>query len=421
MSLQVLMTFSRACCVAAAIVLCHVSLHGEELSVVDPSAVGMSSQKLRQVDATMQRFVENQQVAGAVVLIAKDSRIVHFSAYGKSDIADDTPMTTDAIFRIYSMSKAITSAAVMMLVEQDKVNLDAAVSTYIPEFAEVSVYTSDGLRRPGRPPTVRDLLRHTAGLTYGIFGDSPVDRQYRQAGVLSKDDTLKTFGSKVGKLPLDYDPGTSWKYSVATDVLGRIVEVASGQPFDTFLSSRIFQPLGMVDTGFHVPADKLRRFTTNYTPVNGTLQPTDGGATSVFAKPKAFLSGGGGLVSTTGDYFRFLLMISQNGRYADGQLLSEESIRLMTTNQLPDGVDSIQFGANVREGVGFGLGFSVRTRMSDWDPGGRVGEYGWGGAASTHYWVCPRDNLIVITMEQIMPYNFATEFALKKAIYEAIE
>jgi CubicO group peptidase (beta-lactamase class C family) len=390
--------------------------------VAQPAAAGMSAEKLAHVDGIMQRLVKDGQLPGAVVLVARHGQIAHLKSYGYRSIEDKVPMTDDTVFRIYSMTKSLTSAVVLMLAEDKKLNLDDPVSRFVPEFSEVQVHTADGGRPPKRPPTVRDLLRHTSGLTYGLFGDSAVDRKYRAAQVLSPYDDLSDFSVKVGRLPLEYDPGTEWKYSVASDVLGRIIEVVADASFEKVLQDRLLTPLEMVDTGFHVPDEKSKRFATVYSPdaPNG-LRPVDVPDTSDFRKAPKFLSGGGGLVSTIQDYFRFLLMISRGGSYDGGRLLSQKSVRLMTTNQLPPEVKSIAFGSDIRHGVGFGLGFSVRQKMSAWDPDGRVGEYGWGGAASTHYWVSPKDDLIVITMEQVRPYSFLTEWAIKKAVYDAIE
>lgn len=402
--------------------VCSLAVLGEDISLVTPETVGLSSAKLAEVDSAVQQLVKDKKIPGGVILVARKGRIAYLKSFGKKDLASDAPMTADTIFRIYSMSKAITSAAAMMLVDEGKLDLDDPISKHIPEFVDVKIHSESGSTRPTRPPTVRDLLRHTAGLTYGIFGNSPVDQQYRAAGILSPADSVEVMAAKVGKLPLEYDPGTSWKYSVSSDVLGRVVEVASGQKFGNFLQERIFTPLGMADTGFHVPDSKLSRFSTNYNSNgSGILTPIDVPVSSTYRKKKTFESGGGGLVSTIRDYYQFLLMISQGGKIGSTQFLSAESIKLMTTNQVPNTTGWIRFGDEIREGVGFGLGFSVRSKMSDWDSGGRLGEYGWGGAASTHYWVSPKDDLIVITMEQVMPYSFLTEFAVKKLIYDSIE
>ena len=382
----------------------------------------MSAEKLAKVDEAMEKLVEEKKLAGAMVVVARHGKIAHQQSYGMMDIEADKPMRDDAIFRIYSMSKAITSAAALSLVDDDKLALDDPASKYVAELRGVKVLRDGEAVAANNETTVRDLLRHTSGLTYGNYGDSEIDRAYQTANLFDRESNLKAMCEKLGKLPLRFEPGTDWQYGVSTDVLGRVIEVAANQPLDEFLKQRIFQPLDMRDTSFVVPAEKLDRFAANYTSAgDGQLALRDAPATSDYVKPARLFSGGGGLVSTTRDYLRFLLMIAAGGELHGVRILSPESVKLMTTNQLPETIGWIKFGDEVREGVGFGLGFSVRDRMSDWDPQGRVGEYGWGGAASTHYWVSPKDDLVVVTMEQTMPYSFGTEFAVKGLIYNAIE
>ena len=229
-------------------------------------------------------------------------------------------------------------------------------------------------------------------------------------------------GERLADVPLAFQPGEDWIYGISIDVLGRVIEVASGQPLDKFLKQRIFKPLDMKDTGFFVPKKKHDRFAQIYDyDKEGNRSIGDNEGHRDFSKPRKFLSGGGGLVSTARDYLRFLMMIQQGGTLDGKRIVSEKSVQLMTNSQLPKEVPHIYFGDQQRVGVGFGFGFSVREKMSDWDPAGRVGEYGWGGLASTHYWVSPKDELIVITLEQSMPYSFTTEFAVKALIYDAIE
>jgi len=233
--------------------------------------------------------------------------------------------------------------------------------------------------------------------------------------------TLQEMASKLDGLPLLFEPGTDWTYGISTDVLGRVVEVASGQSLLEFLDERFFKPLDMKDTGFHVPADKVDRFANNYnSDGEGKLTVEDNAKTSRYLIEPPFEGGGGGLVSTARDYMRFLLMIQADGEYLGKRYLKPETVALMKNNQVPESVGWIKFGDEVRTGVGFSYGFSVRVEMSDWDSDGRVGEYGWGGAASTHYWTSPKDDLTVITLEQIMPYSFMTELKLKPLIYDAI-
>lgn len=389
--------------------------HAEALPKVKPEDVGLSSAQLSEIDETVAKFIEEKKLAGCVVAVSRHGKIAYLKAFGERDADTGAPMEEDTIFRIFSMTKSIASAATLMLVDEGKLKLDAPVAEYLPEMADVKV--ADGEKRvaPKRAMTVRDLLRHTAGLTYGFFGNTPVDKAYREAGVLGG--TLKELPKQLGELPLLYHPGEKWVYSVASDVLGNLIEVASEQSLAAFLSERLFVPLGMVDTGFHVPEDKVDRFAATH---SIGLRVVESPKKSNYLKPPKLASGGGGLVSTTRDYLRFLHMIAQGGEFQGKRYLKEETVRLMTTNQLPKEIPHI--GVNdERPGVGFGLGFSVRMANSDWDAGARIGEYGWGGAASTHYWISPEDNLIVVTMEQTMPFNFNLEFGLKALIYDAIE
>ena len=354
-------------------------------------------------------------------MIARHGKVVYFKSFGKMDLEADKPMREDTIFRIYSMSKAITTAAALILYDEGKLGLDDPVSKYIPDFKEVEVWNAAGNVAPERAPTIRDLMRHTAGLTYGVFGDSEVDKLYLEAKILDPHDDLIAMSAKLGKLPLSYSPGTKWIYSVAVDVLGRVIEVASGMSFDAFLEQRLFAPLDMKDTGFYVPPDKQARFAAIYrSDGNGTLTAAEKQSASPYlAKPK-LLSGGGGLVSTTRDYMRFLQMIAQGGELQGTRILKPETVALMTHNQLPAEAMPISMSIIKRPGVGFGLGFSVRVDASAQEPSSRVGEYGWGGLASTHYWASPKDDLVLVTMEQTIPFSLLLETVLKGPIYQAI-
>jgi CubicO group peptidase (beta-lactamase class C family) len=392
-----------------------------ELPHAKPSAVGLSAAKLAIVDAEVESLIQKKRLAGAIVAIAKDGKVAHFKEYGKRSLETGEAMTKDSIFRIYSMTKSITTAAALMLFDAGKYKLDDSVAKHLPEFKNVQVHTKDGQRKPSRPVTVRDLMRHTSGLTYGIFGNSPVDQAYRKANVLNPQRTIKQMARTVARLPLAFDPGTDWTYSVSTDVLGRLVEVWSGQTFDTFLQQSIFEPLYMKDTGFHVPANKLDRCATIYNSNGkGGLSANKGASANQVTENPKMLSGGGGLLSTTRDYLHFLQMIASGGELFGHRLLKKSTVKMMTRNQVPAEAMPIGVG-DARPGVGFGLGFSVRTEMSEWDPEGKVGEYGWGGMASTHYWISPKDKLVVVTMEQTLPYSFLLEFKLKGKIYDAIQ
>lgn len=391
------------------------TLIAEPLPIVKPETLGLSSEKLAKIDDVVEAFIAKKELAGSVVAVARRGKIAYLKAYGKRDQETGKPMEVDTIFRIYSMSKSVATAAAMILVEEGKLDLKAPVSDYLPGLKDVKVAEGDQRVAPKRAMTVEDLMRHTAGLTYGFFGDTPVDKAYRDAQVMGG--SLKEMEEKLGELPLLYHPGERWVYSIASDVLGRLVEVASDMSFETFLKKRLFEPLQMPDTGFHVPAEKVERFAANHTTGLAVIdKPTE----SRYLKPPAMESGGGGLVSTTRDYLRFLQMIANGGTFEGKRYLKEETVKLMTTNQLPASIPFIGIG-DERPGVGFGLGFSVRIGDSDFDSGAHLGEYGWGGAASTHYWISPKDELVVVTMEQTMPFNFNLEFGLKKLIYDAIE
>ena len=352
------------------------------------------------VDRIMEQRVAEGHLAGGVVAIGRDGKTVHLKAYGQRDRERGLPMETNTIFRIYSMTKGITSAAALMLVEEGKLDLDAPVARYIPEFNTLELKSGEA---PKQPPLVRDLFTHTSGFGYD---GKVVDREKPAAEMIRK----------LAAQPLPFEPGTDWRYGSSIDVLGHLVEKRSGQSLDRFLRERFFEPLGMVDTGFHVPPEKRDRFAAMYNRRDGKLVPKKDDA---WFDPPALCSGGGGLVGTAGDYLTFLQMIAHGGEWRGKRYLEPETVALMTTRQSPEEAGPVTFGDRERTGVHYGLGFNVRTAMSDWDPDGKVGEYGWGGAASTHYWCHPDHKLVVVTMEQVKPFSFGTEWALKKAVYNA--
>ncbi len=389
-----------------------------EIPPAAPEAVGLSSEKLRKIGPVMNGMIDRKKLAGAIVAVARNGRLAFLECYGKSDLESGRPMTPDTIFRIYSMSKGITSAAILMLAEEGTLAVDDPASKLVPELKDVKVLMAEGARAPSRPPTIKDLLLHTAGYSYG-GGARPADKVYATIKPMEAKG-MDEFAARLASLPLGFDPGKDWVYSISIDILGLIVQRASGRPLGRFLEERIFKPLGMTDTGFSVPPEKLGRFAANYQREKDGLKLLDAPATSKYLQPPALESGGGGLVSTAHDFLRFMLMIEAGGTLDGVRILREESVKLMTTNQLPPEAFPIYFGKQVRHGTGFGLGFNVRTQDTAWDPQARVGEYGWGGAASTHYWTSPKDRLVVVTLEQTMPYSFDTEFAVKGLIYDAI-
>jgi CubicO group peptidase (beta-lactamase class C family) len=405
------------CLLALLLSLSAQIANAKELPAVPPAKAGLSESKLAEVDKFMERQVADQKIAGGIVMVSHEGKVGFFHSYGQMDLEAKKPMQPDTIFRLYSMSKAITTAGALNLYDLRKLRLDDPVSKYIPSFANLKMATTNGLRAPARAMTVRDLMLHTSGLTYGSGPEALTNAWNRLRPMASAN--LEEMVEKLSQIPLAYDPGTDWIYSAATDVLGRVIEVVSGESLDIFLRHTIFEPLDMRDTGFSVPPEKLSRFAANYSRTNG-LKVIDAPSESKFAKKVTFFSGGGGLVGTARDYMRFLAMIENGGKLDGHRILRPGTVKLMTSNQLPEKAFPIYFGKEVRYGTGFGLGFSVRTEITKWDPSGHVGEYGWGGAASTHYWASPADKLIVLTLEQIMPYQWDTEFGVKKIIYESV-
>jgi CubicO group peptidase (beta-lactamase class C family) len=403
---------------ALTVSLLSLPASARELPAVAPAKAGLSETKLAAIDQFMEHQLADQKLAGGIVMVSRDGRIGFFRAYGLMDREAQKQMKLDTIFRIYSMSKAITTAAALNLYDAGKIGLDDPVSKYIPSFANLKVATTNGLRAPSRPVTIRDLMLHISGLTYGGGPDALKEAYSRLKPMDSTN--LEEMAEKLSQVPLAFDPGTDWIYGVNIDVLGRVIELVSGKNLDEFLRQTIFQPLDMKDTGFSVPPEKLDRFAVNYSRTNG-LKVRDLPADSKFAKTVTFFSGGGGLVGTARDYMRFLTMIQRGGELDGHRILNAKTVKLMSTNLLPEKAFPIYFEKDKRFGTGFGLGFSVCTEVTSWDPAAHVGEFGWDGAASTHYWLSPADKLIVLTLEQIMPYEWDTERGVKPIIYDAIQ
>ncbi len=412
---------------------------------VSPAAVGLNTTRLRYLDQHLHGYVDAGKFAGTLVLVARQGQVAHFQPCGLADLERKTPMAHDTIFRIYSMSKPITSIALMQLYERGLVQIDDPVEKYIPEFANLRVYSMGAYpnfitRRTDRAMTVRDLLSHQSGLTYGFLARTNVDAAYREVEIDAggKPRTLKGMIDALATLPLEFSPGESWNYSVATDVCGYLVEVISGQRFDDYLEQNIFSPLGMVDTGFHVPAHKKSRLAANYS-VNAAgvlrLESTGGKAalnlvddptTSPYLKPPTYLSGGGGLVSTATDYWRFAQALCDGGELDGVRIIGRKTLELMTSNHLPDDKDLMhhalgRWAETTFNGIGFGLGFSVTMDPAQAQVSGTPGEFSWGGAASTTFWIDPIEELVVVFMTQLMPssqYNIRRE--LRAIIYSAL-
>lgn len=373
------------------------------LPVGAPEDVGMSSDRLTRLDTAMQGLIDDGQLAGMTIMLARRGRVVHSARFGMRDIEAGDPMPEDAIFRIYSMTKPITGVALMMLHEEGKFRLSDPVAKYIPEFAGLKVATGvadDGtilVEDADHPMTIRELMSHTAGLTYGLFSGSAVDSVYREVGVLDRDSTLEDMIDKLADIPLLYQPGSRWHYSVAVDVQGYLVEVLSGQPFDEFLNERIFEPLRMFDTGFYVPAEKSGRLAQVYQYDEDTRVLTAGEGFGSEGNPyleePRFLSGGGGLVSTTSDYMRFSQMLLNGGELDGVRILSPLTINLMSRNHMP------RDNPEMAPGTGFGLDFAVVLDPVAAD-GMSQGEYYWGGAAGTWFWIDPVEDLAFVGMIQ---------------------
>ena len=383
-----------------------------------PESVGISSERLERMQSVAKSYVDEKKIAGVLTMIARKGEVVHFETYGKRDVENNLGMEHDTIFRIYSMTKPITSVAIMMLYEEGHFHLDDPVHLYIPAFKDVMVYdeeAADGTMRvkPENPMTIRHLLTHSSGLTYGIFGNSPVDIMYREAQILNPYQDMGTMVEKLAEIPLLFHPGERWNYGVSTDVLGYLVEVVSGKSLGDFFEQEIFAPLGMKDTGFHVPEDKMDRFAKNYTyDEEGALIVQDGGATSPYASKSRMQSGGAGLVSTAGDYLRFSQMML-NGGVLDGvRLLSPKTVELMVENHLED---------EYEPGRGFGLGFSVVTDIADTQTLGSVGTFWWAGLANTYFIIDPDEDLIAMMWTQIFsngPFDLRDDFHI--GVYQSI-
>ena len=377
----------------------------------------MSAERLARIDPLLQAYVDEHRVAGVLAMVSRRGKVGYYEDYGYRDLDAGAPMTRDTIFRIYSMTKPITSVAALMLYEEGRFRLSDPVARYIPAFENLMVYDADapdGSKRAKlkRPMTIRDLLTHTSGFTYGFFSQTPVDTLYMQAQVFGNGN-LEEFVGRLSQLPLLHQPSETWHYSVSTDVLGYLVEVVSGQTLDVFFEERIFKPLGMTDTAFEVPPDKMDRFAANYS-INddGKLEAVDAGATSQFAAPVRFFSGGGGLVSTPTDYMRFAQMLLNDGELDGTRLLSRKTVELMTTNHL-DG--------DYAPGWGFGLGVQVCTDVARTQALGSEGTFGWSGMANTYFLIDPEEDLIAMVWTQFLPYGaYPLRDQFKVAVYQAI-
>jgi CubicO group peptidase (beta-lactamase class C family) len=392
-------------------------------SIQTPEAVGCSSARLARIKPVMQSYVEQRGFAGLSTLLARRGQVIHFEHVGWQDRESRTPQSADTIFRIYSMTKPIICTALMTLYEEGRFQLFDPLAKFLPAFGKLRVLTGTTPSDTQevdlvRPITIRDLFTHTSGLTYSFLEDSPVSEQYRQAGLLSDADrTLEAMIGELARLPLAYQPGTKWHYSLAIDVLAHLIEVISGQPLQHFLSERLFGPLGMTDTGFSVPPEKRERIATMYghpdIAINtfssimeawqaGFNERIDVDTTYPTSNTHSFARGGHGLFSTTWDYMRFAQMLLNRGELDGARILAPKVAALMHMNHMPPAMLPYEIGGIPSAGYGFGLGSRVLLNVAESALPGSVGEFGWGGAAKTYYWVDPKEELVGVLMAQFM-------------------
>jgi CubicO group peptidase (beta-lactamase class C family) len=411
-----------------------------------PESTGMSRPAFdRLEDHLRRRYVDAGRLPGTQLLVYRRGKVVHSAVQGFADLERKAPVKDDTIFRIYSMTKPITSVAFMMLLEEGCVALDEPVHKYIPEWKDLGVFqagTSGAFltRPPSRPMLIVDLLRHTSGLTYGFQQRSNVDAAYRELniGEVVTSGTLQSMIESLAKIPLEFSPGEAWNYSVATDVTGYLIGKISGKPFEQFLQERIFDPLGMNDTGFFVPAEKAHRLAACYSADpkgamtfhaadrKGGLTLQDDPVGSAYLAPPSFISGGGGLCSTAADYLTFCRALLGRGELDGVRLIGPKTLALMTSNHLPGGrtlpeMSRSMFSEATYNGIGFGLGFSVTIDPAQTLIPGSAGEYAWGGAAGTAFWIDPAEELIAVFMTQVMPSSaYPIRRELRTMVYAAI-
>ena len=407
----------RALLCAVAFLSVPVAASAQSLQPAKPEEVGLSSQRLAKIAEVFNQEIKDQKIPGAVVMIARKGKVAYHEAFGAQDKSAERTMAKDSIFRIYSMTKALASVGAMILVEDGKVQLTDPVAKFLPEFKNVQVSTprSDGMGQltyglvpADRQPTIQDLLRHTAGLAYGeITGNARVKAAYTNAGLFtpgadyfSIELTPDEFSAKIAETPLAYQPGTTWEYSLAVDVLGRVVEKASGKRLSEFLDERLFKPLKMTDTGFSVPADRMARLSQPF-----AVDPASGAPNKLIdvSKPPKNDSGGAGAVSTAADYLRFSQMLLNGGELDGARILSRTTVALMASDHLPPAIrQTVQPGEQLLgvQGYSFGLGFAVRKEQGVSGVHGSPGEFTWAGYAGTYFWIDPKEQLVGVLMTQ---------------------
>lgn len=398
---------------------------------VTPEDVGLSGARLVKIDLLTQKYIEEGKLPGTLTLVSRKGKLAHLECQGYMDVEDSKPLKRDTIFRIYSMSKPITSVALMMLYEDGHFLLDDPVSRFIPGFKDLKVYQADEknnvrLKSTDREMTIKDLLTHTSGLAYGVLNETPVDALYQEKKVMQSHD-LDEMITKLCDLPLIFTPGSQWSYSIATDVCGYLVQKISNTSFDEYLKEQIFEPLGMDDTAFSVPENKAHRLAANYERnPDDSMKLVDSPDSSRFLKPASLHAGGMGLVSTADDYLKFTQMLVNKGEYDGSRLLGRKTVELMTSNHLPNNGDLSSMGQPVfsetpYDGIGFGLGFSVMLDPAKASILGTPGEYAWGGAASTYFFIDPAEDMIVMLLTQLMPSSaYPIRRELRVLAYQSI-
>ncbi|MDO0938020.1 serine hydrolase domain-containing protein [Streptomyces sp. DG2A-72] len=399
---------------------------------VEPDEVGLDPKALDRLDQYFAHYVDEGRLPGFLVAVARGGHVAHLTTHGRRDVAAGLPVEADTLWRIYSMTKPVTAVAALLLMEEGKLSLDDPVAAHLPVFADVEVYDSGSgadvkTRPPAGPMLIRHLLTHTSGLTFAFYHSHPVDALYREANLESSvppganlAETIDVYAS----LPLQFEPGTQWNYSVASNVLGRVVEVVSGQSLDEFYQERIFGPLGMPDAGFQVPAEKAGRLSELYGETEGGgIEPIPG--LPLHGRPR-FLSGSGGMVTGAYDMHRFMELLRRRGELDGVRLLAPKTVDLMTSNHLPGGADLRSFGAPPHkepgnEGVGFGFNVSVVIDPARTLAPSGLGTFGWSGVATTTFWVDPSRDLTVQFMTQVRPRTSHTMFPdLKRLVHEAV-
>jgi CubicO group peptidase (beta-lactamase class C family) len=417
------------------------------LETVDPKSVGVSSERLTRLTDWLHEQVSSDRLAGCSVLFARHGKVTYFETSGHAEAETKRPFEEDSIVRIFSMTKPITTVAAMMLYEEGHFQLDDPVSKFIPSFSDLKVWQGaevTDIRSAATPMTVKHLMTHTSGLTYGFMRTNVVDERYRELIEENQSMTLEEWADKVATIPLICEPGSQWNYSISSDLLGRLVEVWSGMSLEEFFSTRIFDPLGMKDTGFHVREENHHRFTAMYGPTSGggmanvgkpvasnvvrkggiKLQETS--TTSRYLSPATFFSGGGGLTSTMHDYAQFCQMFLSGGELNGQRLLSRKTVEYMRQNHLPENRDMAAMGQPVwsettYDGIGFGLGGAVVLDPVTAQTITSKGEYHWGGAASTFFWIDPEEDLYVVFLTQLIPSStYPIRRELRARIYQTL-